>query len=59
MPHALLQRLLMSLGCRWDLLLFLRGRPRPLGDSIMVNTTNAGNQRPIYFFYAGSTEKNF
>ncbi|WP_438999813.1 hypothetical protein, partial [Variovorax beijingensis] len=49
MPHTLLRRLLMSLGCLSGLVAAPLGQAAPLGDPVMVNTATAGNQRPIYF----------
>ncbi|MCR6476794.1 PPC domain-containing protein [Variovorax sp. ZS18.2.2] len=57
MPHTLLKRLWMSLGCLSGLVVAPLGQAVPLGDPIMVNTATAGDQRPIYFSAGSNGEK--
>jgi hypothetical protein len=57
MPHTLLNRLLMSLGCLSGLMFALQGQATPLGNPIMVNTATAGNQSPTHFSAGTNGEK--
>jgi serine protease len=57
MPHILLKRLLMSLGCLSGLVVAPAGQAVPLGAPIMVNTGTAGNQASGLFAAGSNGEK--
>ena len=57
MPHTLLRRLVMSLGCLSGFAAASLAQAAPLGDPVMVNTATAGNQRPVYFSAGSNGEK--
>ncbi|MCR6476795.1 PPC domain-containing protein [Variovorax sp. ZS18.2.2] len=57
MPHTLLKRLWVSLGCLSGLVFAPLGQAVPLGDPIMVNTETAGNQSSGLFAAGSNGEK--